>query len=253
MEDEIPAVESKPAFVPPEDGSWVPKERLDEATGKLKDQLSTQTGLLTEAREKAARLEGQLATEKPEPTYTRPQLLALVEEGKLSQGEADVAWEQQLETRIEKKFDKKLDQYTTAAQTQSQITAQVATYKELMPDLMRDSEDRSKVQAEYQYLMGIGQPPTVATELAAIRSVFGDIETLKKTKQSLKQAETYQETGGGGRPDDAKKGVLKTLSQRETDYYEAGIKKGMYKDWAAVEEELKFANNNIRKKHGAKL
>jgi len=218
--NEIPAVE----FVPPSDGSWIPRERFDQATGKLKEELQT---------EREARIRAETKAEAPkEKRYTRTDLLGMVDEGQLTQAQADEAWEQQLRKDIRDEINKEFDSKLTAKDQASRVSEELRKYKQAVPDLMSESENRLKVENEFSYLISLGQPNTSATELAALRAVFGPVDKLNKPKPTY---ETPQETFSGNQPET--KSSLK-LTDREKQYYGKMIDEGVYKNWDEIKEMI---------------
>jgi len=209
--------------------------RLKSATSKIEEtyesRLSDIQEQLQQEREARIRLE-----EKPsaEPEYSREELLSMVEDEKITQLQADKLWEKQIEDSVTKKVlgtVSKID-------SQKQINQDLREYKRLKPGISKNgSEDREKVAEEYAYLISIGQPDSVSTELTAVRNVFGPVEKLKKKLE----LETHQETGGGEPPPKEEHKVLKNMDTRQKDYYTKRIEQGIYKSWDEVEKELKYS------------
>ncbi len=103
-------------------------------------------------------------------------------------------------------------------------------------------------------------PDATETELAALRAIYGPIEKIQKGRsRSERSVEPEEQSGGGGDTDDgSKKGgsnyaLVKTLSAREREHYDAQIKAKRYKDWSEVEAELKYASATVRRRMGAKV
>lgn len=215
--------------------------RLASATSKdrekitvLEDQLQQERDLLQQERSDRVRLEESRKTDEP-PEHTREELLTMVEDEKLTQVQADKLWEEQITTNV----TKKVLGAVAHRDSSKQVDQTLGEYKRLKPTLLKNgSEDREKVSREYEYLIGTGLPNSVATELAAVRNVFGPVENLKK-KLDL---ETHQETGGGSPPETVESDVAKGLSTRQKKYYQKRIDDNVYKDWAEVEAELKYSS-----------
>jgi hypothetical protein len=118
--------------------------------------------------------------------------------------------------------------------------------------MAQGSEIRDRIQQEYTYLLGLGDKHCEATQLKAIRAVLGPVEKLKAAKSGRTSHEGHRETGGGGGAGPrGGQGNLK-LSAKERTHYEGKVGPGkLYKDWKAVEDELKFARPETRQRHGA--
>lgn len=186
------------------------------------------------------------ATAKPAPQKepTRAELLAAVKEGLISQEQADAVWEQQIIKKATENSVAGAKQATTADQLASKVNEQLAGYREFVPEAWIDGSDqRRKVESEYRYLVSLGHPSSTATEAAAMRLAFGDLSAIKLAKSAKPGAKESHKDVGGGKPsgkDDSGSDVVKGLDARKREYYADGIKKGRYKDWNAVREELSF-------------
>lgn len=223
--------------------------RLSSAREKDTAKISQLERDLQSERESKIRFEEQAKSNQPKETYSRAELLSMVDDGQLSQLKADSLWESQ----IEKNVTEKVLQQVESSNANSRVGRELDRYIEFVPDLMKDgSENRAKVAKEFSYLVSHGSPGDQSTQLAALRTVYGSIEKL--SKKSTQHVETHQETGGGHKPEPkTDKGLLKTLSSREKAHYEKGIEKGLYKGWDDVEKELEYANPSVRKRMGAKI
>ena len=198
-----------------------------------------------------AQLEAVTA-KKPEPVqeWSRSQLDQAVRDGKITEDTANAIWDKQAEQRTERLVDAKVMDLAARAETVRQIDE----YTAIVPELLQEgSADRSKVRAKYEALIKQGFPANKATELVAVQTVYGPIEVVKAARGRSRTEETHEDVGGGGSSagaDDAPKGLKLTADEKR--YYQSGIDKGIYKDWKAVEDELKFANQRLRQKHGAR-
>lgn len=223
---------------------WIPKVRLDEVLGqsrKLQDELQAE-------REQRIRLEERLnaggGKDKPK-TYTRAELLEAVNAGTITQATADEVWEQQITTKVREDITRDITQRDAVRERATRVSTEISRYKSAVPDVMDTSSDaRKKVVAEFDYLVSIGQPKTVETELAALRSVFGPLERLEKRDVTREKRSSHQE-GGGARPNDdsgtTKNGPPANLPARYKQHYESMIGKGMYTGWddKRLQAELK--------------
>lgn len=234
-------------FQPPKDGSWIPKDRFDEAINRLKSENQA-------VREQNIRLEERFKADvKEDKSYSRAELRKMVDEEQINQEQADSIIESQLEKKLEKKLNERLDSATKEQTKGALVNQELARYQSVIPDLMNEgSDNRRRVAEEFSSLIAIGQPNSVATELAALRIVFGPVDKAERRNRKL-ELETHQETGGGDKPSEFSKGILKTMSAREKTHYQGQIDKGQLKNWDAVEAELKYANPDLRKRMGAKL
>ncbi|GMR03351.1 MAG: hypothetical protein BMS9Abin21_186 [Thermodesulfovibrionia bacterium] len=221
----------------------IPKVRFDEVNGKLKDtkvQLESSQQALTSSQKEIDDLKGKLEDRKePAPQrYTRAQLSAAVEAEQVTQLQADEFWDTQLRAELRSDILSEVSTLNEHTQRTQTVSSQVDNYREKVTGLMDDgSDNRKKVTSEFNYLVSIGYPNNQTTELAALRSAFGSAEKLNKETQAR---ETHQETGGGEVNDIGENKVLKSLSNRQKDYYRKQIDKGIYKDWDEVKDELSY-------------
>jgi hypothetical protein len=235
----------------------VPKERFDEATGKLKDRNQKLT-------EDLARLQGQVQslqnTQQQQPQQeepvrvTRAQLRAYVEDEKLTQDEADQIWDKQVALDTDKKINDAVAQVsssTTEQLSSQKLADSVAEYVKILPDLNETgTENRSKVTREYDSLARILGYPKAGTEaalkleLAALEKAFGPADKLReRVKAGDDDPETMESLSSGGQQEsggEPQKGPIKGLSTAKREYYQRGIDAGRYKDWDDVKAELEF-------------
>lgn len=180
--------------------------------------------------------------------YTRADLKVMVDAGQITAEQADEQIEFQISQRAAQVARDTVHQETQKGTVDSQL----AEYKALAPELLNTgSEVYQKVKVEYDFLRSTGDPRNVVTELKAIRAALGPLDKLRAAKAGRTSHESTPELGGeGGEGRRSGEGSLK-LSAKERKHYEKGIETGRYKDWKAVADELKFANPNTRRKHGA--
>lgn len=207
------------------------------------------------ANDKYAALEREFqelkAATKPKPAETkeptRAELLAAVKDGLLSQEHADAVWEKQIADRATAQALAATKQSSAVDRMMVKINDELTNYKALVPAAWETgSPERKKVEAEFNHLVSLGHPSTTATEAAAMRAAFGDIAALKVAKSAKSGSKDSHQEVGGAKPGaegagDGKGDPVKGLDARKREYYEAGIKRGTYKDWNAVRDELKFA------------
>lgn len=188
--------------------------------------------------------------------YTIAELNAAVRAEQITQGQADELYAKQTREDLKDEVTREVLSTVNSEARQERVGVDLSEYKRLAPEIMDEgSEVRAKVAEEFQYLVGIGQPRTLQTELAAIRAVLGPLEKLRVARSARREEESHEETGGGGESRNSRKAksLVDTLTAREKDYYDGMIKKGQYKDWKAVEAELQFARPETRRKAGARV
>lgn len=183
--------------------------------------------------------------------YSRKELNDAVTAGRITQEQADDHWAQQ--TREEAREDAVAAATAAVAgrTTKERIDSDLAAYKRLKPEIMEAGTERDKIREEFKYLVSIGKPNDISTELAAIRAVLGPLDKLQNAASARRSAETEQQGGGGdSKPVKTGKKLVDQMDARGRTYYEHAIKQGRYKDWDAVEAELKFAPPQSRARLG---
>lgn len=183
---------------------------------------------------------------EPPKQYTRAELDSMVAEGKINQAQADEAYEQQVERRAEGAAVRVIE----ARDLGKSVTAQIDDYAASIPNVLKaGTPERAKVEKEFQILVKNGSPANKATELAALRSAFGDISVVRQA-QGHRHVESHQESGGnGGRGDGAppnRDGVPASVPAHKVGYYQKMIDQGMYRNWSDVETVEKFAGKGKR-------
>jgi hypothetical protein len=193
----------------------------------------------------------QSQPKKEEREYTRAELRQFVDDGKLTEDQADEIRERQSEARLGKKLTQKVETTTRT----DRVQAIIDQYKAAKPDIMiPGSDDRAKVEREFQYLVSLGHPQTLETEAAALRAAYGPVETLAKGKPSL---ETHQDggSGDGGKSDgDDEKaaGGPRGLTAEQRAHYMRQIDRGFYDGWddPELKAEMEYAIPAGKKKKG---
>jgi hypothetical protein len=233
----------------------IPKVRFDEAVGKERDRANlAEAALKTEREERArerderVRLDERIKAlekkpEAPEREHTRAELQSLVEDGKLTQGQADDILDRQRDRRYSRELDERLERRDAANQVQQDVVYEMRRYQEAIPKVKdQGSEERARVQTEFNYLIAKGDDPdSLSTQLKALRMAFGPVEKLQETTDATR--ETHQETGGAAEPAGGKAAAdepPKDLSPRELRHYQKGLDQGRYKNWDEVRAELKY-------------
>ena|SRR3990167_1904505 len=213
---------------------WIPKVRLDEVLAKHRETEA----LLQKEREERIRLEERAKPKEQPKAPTRAELLQAVETGQISQTQADEAWERQIEQRVRTGITEEWKQYESTRELTTKVNTEVDQYTQSYPDVLtHGTENRSKVETEFQYLRSRGMPDTKATELVALRNVFGPLGTKRDITQQRR--ETHQETSGSKGDDSGKK--TPELPSRYKTHYQSMIDKGLYKGWddPTLQKELK--------------
>jgi len=233
----------------------IPRSRLVAA---LKDQETRLTAQITALTAEVAKSK-EKPVEKPREV-SRAELLAAVDDGKMSLAQADQVWEKQITERAIERATAAASEVVNQRDARRRIDEDLRRYKEAVPAAWREGTDeRARVAEEYRHLLSIGMPEATETELAALRAVYGPIEKIQKGRsKSERSVEAEEQSGGGGEEGGSKKSgsnyaMVKTLSARQREHYEGQIKAGRYAGWAAVEEELKYANKDVLRRNGARV
>lgn len=225
----LPTSPSEKLFQPPSDGSWVPRSRLNSVL------------------EKQTLLEEQVKDLKKEQEPSRAKLLQGVEQGEISQADADTIWERSITNRVIEKVTGTVD----ASQKVKDQQRLFQDYETAIPALSDPGSDEyKKASTEYNYLVdSVGQPEGWGTIIMSVRSAFGPIEALKTKIAATVVHETHQETGGsGGAPEKKDSGHQSKLTDRQKDYYTSAIRAGAYSNWDAVYDELGIKKDDAGKK-----
>ena len=225
-------------FVPPKDGSWIPRERLDEAVGKHRSRADA-------AEAKLAALEAERAQERDEqkPQITRAQLAEAVSKGQLTEEQAEARWEQQLKAQVVKEVTKTVTTQNAQQQQLSKVDAILGEYRKLIPAIWQEgTPERAKVTAEFRHLVDVlGEPDSPTTEAKACRMAYGPTERIQELTRQ-RQNGNPESGGGGGGNDPAPKKF--EFSARQKAHYQGMIDAGHYPGgWKNPElvKELEFA------------
>jgi hypothetical protein len=230
---------------------------------QLKAILASQKAKFTEQldakdRELQAFKEGVGKRDEPKDqpkVYTKTELKAGVDAGQITQEQADDIWDRQRETQIRESARREALDAVTEHATKERIDADLKSYKRLKPEILdKSSETRQQIEEEFKALRSSGLPNDLRTELAAIRAVVGPLNKLEQAAKATRAPESEEQGGGsgdGGKPKPgAGKKLVDHLKGDAKEYYERGIKQGRYKDWDAVEAELKYARPSVRQRLG---
>lgn len=223
--------------------------RAKKSEARLKDlELERQ-----QEREERIRLEERLKVKEEQQTQKEMSWEELengIAEGKWSRSQAQEYKDKMTEQRLAKKLEEHERQKTIS----TRILSEIGQYQQLIPEVMQPgSEERTKYEREYAYMVReLGMPKNYATELAAVRAAFGDVETVKTRRASkvvTNEQESFMETHTTQRQKSTTKSFKDTLQPWEREGYERLIKNHVYKDWKEVEEEQKWAPKAINQGH----
>ena len=174
--------------------------------------------------------------------YSRATLAQAVENGTITQEQMDA----QLDWQVQYRADQTARQ-TAQQMLQSQTLRQdLGTYQQFVPNVVvPGTQEHDRYQREHAWLVSqLGAQESEYTRLAAMRSAFGDLDTLRKTRAKPVPPAAHQEVGAGSSqpPTTTKPGdPVAKLNNEQRELYKTMIEKGVYKDWDAVREELTFA------------
>lgn len=239
----------------PKDGELVPKTQFIAALNSAERKRQSESAAL-QARIDA--LEAQVKAKPAEAPkrYTRAQLSAAVAAGEITQEQADAHIEQQIREDANAGAERVALNTITAVERKKQVDSEIARYTAVAPEILDDDHDtRKDIKRAFNELVALGDSPKdVATQVKAIRQVLGPIDRLEKSRSGRSQHEHHRETGGGGGGgggERQKTGKLSDqLNAEGRKHYEKGIEQGRYKDWAAVDDELKYAKPATRQRLG---
>jgi len=208
---------------------------------------------LVSEREARHALEVKLAT-KPEPKreISRIELNAMVEDGKISESQRDDILDQQREERLTGKITEQIAAVSASEQQNAQLLSLIDRYKETYPELMTEGEARQRMVQEvvYQAQLQGRTEATRADEAAALRAVYGPVESLQAGRTPKP---THEEVGADTEdPDQESEGGK--FSKRELDYGRRLVALGIKKDLDEFKKTVKTHGNPVlRRKYGARI
>lgn len=239
----------------PKDGSWIPRDKFNEAINKVKGDATTEREARIRLEEQVKALQSREPAQQQPPakTYTLGELRQAVEKEAISQEEADRIYEHQMESKFDKKLTDSMLNFKQETTGDATISSGLQSYIDLLPDIEKEgSDNRVKLSEAYNRLtqtLGVPEANSLADrkmQLAALQSTFGPLNALKAKQSSQRAAdserETHQEYGSDRdslNESDSK--FYKSLSAPRKKYYSKMIDSGQYKDWKAVEAEMKYA------------
>jgi hypothetical protein len=237
---------------------WARAKRAEEEREALKERLH-------QAELERARLEGERKAaeearqhqKQAEPEYSWPQLRQMIANGQITE-DAAYDYKEKMQKKREEARDRELDAKLAQLMVKDKVAAingTIERYKTALPSLMQPgSPERQKYEAEYRYLVQeLGDAPTLATELKAVRAAFGPIESVEsaaKTRTVTTQQRTsFMDTTTQRQVKPKTKDPIESLSDQDRDLAIRMIRHGRYgpysprvgitpEHWAKVREDL---------------
>jgi len=175
-------------------------------------------------------------------------LEAAIAEGKITRAWANDYREKLVADKATREAERRLEQKLASTSQESTVFSELDRYKKAAPEILQQgSEERTKVEREYAYMVQVLKfPPTHATELAATRAALGDLDTVERRVQAKKAAtrEPFMETHSSTqKPQQKKNDPIAELEKdpRRKAHYEKLIRAGRYPNgWDSVREELEY-------------
>lgn len=214
----------------------VSKQQFDDIIQKFTETTDSLKTQLQDERVARAKLEGKAeALTKPpipEKRWTRAELQPKVDDGTMTQVEAEEILRAQEIRDLDAKWEKRLQERDAQHAKDSAIEARIASYTTRIPDLAdKESADFKKVEKAFQELVAMGSPSdSKATEVAALRIAFGPPEKLPDRTAALR--ETHEETGGSGvGSDKGSDDPKEKVPAYYRGHYQNLINEGYYSGW----------------------
>lgn len=213
--------------------------------------LAEERRAAAELRQQVAELRGRLdGMQKPaeqKPTYTNAQLKQMVDQGKLTESQAlDIREKQQTE-RMQQMIDSAVTNAVGTTKRTSVVNEGIERYVNAIPALNDvGSPERRKAEKEFARLRDLGLEDNQTTNLLAMQTAFGPVESLEASKETAGRGESHEETGGsGGKDTPSGSGWPKDMPKRNREHYEGQIAKGRYTKESAVAEWKKYATRRV--------
>jgi len=182
---------------------------LETLRAELKDAKHETATARQEGGDRIARLEGQIDAmktaprEAEKPKVTDAELDKLVDEGKLTAGEASSFRAKQMRGEILGDVKGLLSEFSQRESARATMDRQIDRYMERFPEAAREGTDeRKRLKGEFDFLTDIegaldnGDAVAIKQRtLKALRATFGPIDRIPdETRENL---ETHREAGGG--------------------------------------------------------
>jgi hypothetical protein len=223
--------------------------------GKRQEAEQRERALETQLAELRGRVDGMAASQTKkdtaQPEMTSAQLRQAVEEGRISEDQAEEIKFKQAEKRIRESVTAEVRSEHSAKELGTRVGEEIGRYNAVVPEIGdKASPQFKKLKTEFDYLVGLGHDPRDGrTELLAARAAFGPVQALEKAGKP-KGRETWQDTGGSAEDDHGsggKDGPPRDMPAKNRDYYRDQIAKGAYSGWKEVAKEWSY-----KPKHGPK-
>ena len=221
---------------------WARAKSAEDRERRIQEELQREREDRIRMEERLKALE-EKKQEQNEPEFSWDQLETFIAEGRITRQQAQEHRDQVLKKSIKKELENKWESLTENKSRESLIVQELDRYKALVPSVMQPgSAERQRYEREYQYLtQKLNYPQTYATQLAAVRAALGDVQELERTIQAKRSVskETFEENSSStNKPQKNDKDPLKSLTPRQHDHYSNMIKRGVYRGWDEVKEEL---------------
>ena len=225
MAEENDPQQVKENLVDVSDGKWIPKERFDDAQGRLRDQI-------TDLRNDISALKVPTKEKIELPSHST--IVEQVEAGELTQAEADEINAMRVREEVLGEVSEVMSE-NKIEDAQKNILNQ---YVKLVPDLETKGTDiNDRVIKEYKYLQSaLGHPADTKTQVTAVRSVLGALEHLEKRVEGTKILTTHEESGSSGTAEEGKSDWDK-IPDRQKLFYTKALNAGGYPDQEACVAE----------------
>ncbi len=167
-----------------------------------------------------------------------------VDEGRLTETQADEIRDRQIEERVTSKVSETVNATLSQHQSSTQIDAEVDRYLKARPAVDAEgSPERARVQSAFTEITKLGLPDDQRTTLMALRNAFGPIDAVETAGPGKRPAASHDETGGSDEGGDGGPtgGWPKAMPTANRLYYDDLIHKGIYTQETAVKEWEKKA------------
>lgn len=225
---------------------WARAKAAEEREKRVEAELQREREERIRYEERLKAAEATTATTAKEKAYNWQQLEDFIANGQMTRAQANEYRETVLKQEAAAEAERRVAAQLTATRRVERIQTDLDKYKALIPNVITPgTPERERVSQEYRYMVDVlGMPNTVATELAAARAAFGELSALERSKAAAastrENREGTMDTTTAGSPASTKEDPLKKLTPREHEHYTNMIKKGRYKDWGAVRDELSW-------------
>ena len=233
-------------FVPPSDGSWVPRDRLNTELAAERRRTEAVEGSLEELKREVAGLKPQVKV------YSEQELQAYVDGGQITEAQMHSALRTQDNNALRSTLKSEITSELRTETKDQQNSAAIAAYTAKVPDVEVDGTDASnRVTKAYNFLVDeCDVPKGKGAMVAALRQVYGPVETLQLKGSPV--VETFHETGGGGGSPKVSTEGKPELTSAQDAYYSGMVGTQRYPTWKDVENELKYANKSVVARNAAR-